>query len=147
MFTHLLVPTDGSPASDRAVACAAGLARSLGAQITLFHAEADALAALAGAASVGAVGGSPELQARLDEAARQGLDHAEALVRAAGVACQRRISTGSAPWQLIVQVAGEVGADLIVMAQQHRGTIERLLAGSQTGQVLRHTRGALLVVH
>ena len=36
MYTHLLVPTDGSPLSDHALDQALALARALGARVTLF---------------------------------------------------------------------------------------------------------------
>lgn len=41
MFKHLLVTTDGSKLSDKAVNAAIGLARDLGAKLTGFHATED----------------------------------------------------------------------------------------------------------
>jgi nucleotide-binding universal stress UspA family protein len=37
MFKHLLVPTDGSPVSERAITSAMQLAKKIGAQVTGFH--------------------------------------------------------------------------------------------------------------
>jgi nucleotide-binding universal stress UspA family protein len=37
MFKHLLVPTDGSPVSERAITSAMQLAKKIGAQVTSFH--------------------------------------------------------------------------------------------------------------
>ena len=40
-YSHLLVPTDGSELSDKAVQQAVALAHSLGARITFFHAQSN----------------------------------------------------------------------------------------------------------
>ena len=49
MFEHLLVPLDGSPGAEVAVAAAAGLARRRGAAVTLLHVlERDAPGAVHG---------------------------------------------------------------------------------------------------
>ena len=52
MYRHLLVPIDASDLSVEVVGNAVGLARSLGARITFFHAISDAASLLRGEAEV-----------------------------------------------------------------------------------------------
>ena len=56
-----------------------------------------------------------------------------------------RLVEGVYPAEGIVQVADEIGADLIVMASHGRRGLGRLLLGSQTSNVLAQTRIPVLV--
>lgn len=49
-------------------------------------------------------------------------------------------------WQDIVRRAGEIGADLIVIATHGKRGLERLLVGSTTERVLRHSHVPVLTV-
>ena len=44
MFTHILIPTDGSPLSNKAVKAGIKFAREIGARVTAYHALEDLLA-------------------------------------------------------------------------------------------------------
>lgn len=49
-------------------------------------------------------------------------------------------------WQDIVRRAGEMGADLILIATHGKSGLERLLVGSTTERVLRHSQVPVLTV-
>jgi len=84
--------------------------------------------------------GLPAAEARLAEA--------EALARAAGVACARLLVREPQPvYRAILQAAEDCGADLIVMGTHGMGLMERIFVGSQTQRVLAHTRIPVLTFH
>ena len=145
MFKRLLVPTDGSALSQAAVARAVSFAKEARARITLFYAEPEAPAIYDG---VGAISDSHVARAiheRLDEAAKEILDEAEAVARGAGIECQRVVLVGDKPYELIIQAAEANGCDLIFMASHGRRGVNALLMGSETNKVLTHSKIPVLV--
>lgn len=51
------------------------------------------------------------------------------------------------PWRGILQVAGDINADLIVMGRRGQGRVEATLLGSATRYVLAHSKVDVLVTH
>ena len=145
MFKHLLVPTDGSPLSQDAVARAVSFAREAGARITFFYAEPEAPAAYLGLGAISNPHLSQALHERLDSAAREILNAARQVAQAAGVDCQLLALVGDRPYELIVQAAESSGCDLIFMASHGRRGVTALLLGSETQQVLTHSKIPVLV--
>lgn len=145
MFKHLLVPTDGSELSLRNVARAASYAKETGAQITLFYAEPEAPSAYVGLGAIANPHLTQEVHQRLDEAAHEVLDAAEAVVREAGAPCQRVVLVGNRPYELIIAAAEAQGCDLIFMASHGRSGVRALLLGSETQKVLAHSKIPVLV--
>lgn len=145
MFKHILVPTDGSELSLGNVARAAAYAKETGARITLFYAQPEAPAAYAGLGAMSSPHLTQELHTRLDEAAQEILDAADAVVREAGTACQRVVLVGSKPYELIIAAADQQGCDLIFMASHGRSGVSALLLGSETQKVLAHSKIPVLV--
>ncbi len=134
MYRHLLLPMDGSASSESSARCGAQLARQLNARITALHVQSPARSR--------ADGTPPH-----DEAASHGmLDYARRVAQAAGVQCDVVCERGEHPYQVIVDSAQRLGCDLIVMASHRRGTLEALLFGSQTQQVLARCGLPVLVV-
>lgn len=136
MFKHLLMPTDGSDASARALAKGAELARSLGAAVTLVSAvepNAYRFEDLAG-------------QQAARDAAQFWLNAASAIVRPFGIEAQQRIEHERNVCQSILKAAQDCGADVIVMGTHGAGALERLLVGSQTQKVLAQTHIPVLVL-
>jgi len=146
MYTHILVPHDGSSASDRALAHAAGLANCSAARVSVLHAILD----FAGDSNLAV----PELAEAAHEAYRQrAIAEAEGvLARAAELAreLRSRVSThylfASEPWRAVIEEAERLGCDLIVMASHGRRGLHALLLGSETLKVLTHCRVPVLVV-
>lgn len=134
MYKHLLLPMDDTPSSESAARSGAHLAKQLNAKITVLHVKAPARSRVEGAPA-------------RSEAASQGmLDYARRVAQAAGVECAVVCEHGDRPYRIIVDCAQRLGCDLIVMASHRRGTLEALLFGSQTQNVLARCGLPVLVV-
>src|SRR6478735_3836870 len=143
MYRHLLVPLDDSPLAVDIVHQAVTFARTLGAKVTFFHAQADY-----GASSVGAlerVISPATFNEHMAGEARAILAKAEVVARAAGVPHDSAIMTSDRPHDAILHAAEARGCDLIFIASHgHRG-IKGLMLGSQTQKVLQQTTIPVLV--
>ena len=143
MYRHLLVPLDDSPLAGEIVHEAVRLASALGAKVTFFHATSDY-----GASSLGA------LERVLTPAAFNGqmvaeapafLAEAEAVARAADVACESAVMMSDRPHEAILAAAHTRGCDLIFIASHGRRGLKGLMLGSQTHSVLLNTTIPVLV--
>lgn len=145
-YRHLLVPTDGSELSDKAVQQAVELSQSLGARLTFFHVQINFPISLVGVGELV----DPHTVDALVRAARdntqQILREATAVATAAGVACDQDTVVNALPYAAIVDAADRHGADLIVMASHGRRGLEGVLVGSETHRVLTHSSCPVLVV-
>lgn len=143
MYSHLLVPTDGTALSAANVRSAVDLAAAFGARITFLHAVADFAATSDGAVLHTIDPALFEQQALGDTYVV--LAKAVASARAAGVPSSALSCTSSRPAEAIVQAATQQACDLIVMASRGTRGIENWWSGSQTERVLRKAPTALLV--
>jgi nucleotide-binding universal stress UspA family protein len=143
MYQHILVPTDGSDISQKAVAHAIALARSIGARLhTVSVSDPFPYAAVSEIQSV-----SP--QEYLDAQERIAQARIADVVQAAsagGVACEGHVVEADHPWEAIIDQARQYGCDLIVMASHGRRGVSALLLGSETQKVLTHTTIPVLIV-
>lgn len=147
MYKHILIPTDGSALSDKAVEAAIKLAKLLGARITAFHAmEPYPLQGAYAAEASGVAELQPEIFAeRSEEYAKRVLDAVARTAAAANVQCQTKYATSRSASQAIIQEAAQAGCDLIVMASHGRRGLEGFLLGSETQKVLTHSSIPVLV--
>ena len=147
MYKHILVPTDGSALSDKAVAAAIALAQLLGARVTAFHAmEPFPLQGAYAAEASGVAELQPEIFAeRSEEYAKRVLDAVASAAAAAKVQCATEYTTSRSVSQAIVEKAGKENCDLIVMASHGRRGLEGFLLGSETQKVLTHSSIPVLV--
>lgn len=134
MFKHLLLPTDGSDLSLRAVDIGIALAASLDAKVFAFHVVSPfpALSYI-----VDTIQANQEFY--LQEAIKQAeiyLQEVHKRASAAGVPCKSDQVTDNRPYSAIVAAATKQGCDLIVMASHGWSGINRLLLGSETQKVL-----------
>jgi nucleotide-binding universal stress UspA family protein len=143
MFKRILVPTDGSELSGRAVATAIALAKTVGAEIfTLCVKEPFPYGAVA------EMQPTPP-QEFFDAQERTATRHVRAVVDAcdgAGIVCHAQTVEGLQPWEAIVAHAGEQHCDLLVMGSHGRSGLASLFLGSETHDVLKHTTVPVLVV-
>jgi nucleotide-binding universal stress UspA family protein len=144
MFHHILLPTDGSEPASRALSLGAELAARLGARVTVMTALEHFPAGIMGSAFRPAQEAelAPGLQAAMDR-----LDQAVALVRQAGLDCQRLLLRDRPVYQAILDAAQAQEVDLIVMGTHGLGLVDRLFVGSQTQRVLARTRIPVLTLH
>ena len=147
MYKHILLPTDGSALSDKAVDAAIKLAKLLGARITAFHAvEPYPLQGAYAAEASGVAELQPEIFAeRSEEYAKRVLAAVASAAATAGVQCTTAYATAGSASQSIVDKANKENCDLIVMASHGRRGLEGFLLGSETQKVLTHSSIPVLV--
>ena len=147
MYKHILVPTDGSALSDKAVGAAIRLAKLTGARITAFHAvEPYPLQGAYAAEASGVAELQPEKFAeRSEQYAKRVLAAVASAANAANVACATAYATSRSAAEAIVDKARKEECDIIVMASHGRRGLEGFLLGSETQKVLTHTSIPVLV--
>jgi nucleotide-binding universal stress UspA family protein len=145
MYSHILVPTDGSPLSRAAVADAVALARALGARVTgLFAAPAPTPIVFRNRLPAGYA--SPrENEKLIAKAAAAHLAVIQKAADAAGVPCTCVSVKSDFPAEAILAEAKRRKCDLIVMASHGRRGLKGLLLGSETQKVLSGARVPVLV--
>jgi nucleotide-binding universal stress UspA family protein len=143
MYKRILIPTDGSSITGKAIEAAIGLARPLGAQI-----EALCVIEAYPYGFVSEIEPMPPADYRATQqrvADRHLLEVAQAC-EAAGLACSVHTVEAAHPYEAIIGHAVQRGCDLIVMASHGRRGVRALLLGSETQKVLTHTAVPVLVV-
>ncbi len=145
MFKHILVPTDGSRLSNRAVVAAAKLARASGGKLTLFHVIAEYKTPYYPDGYVYDFGTKSEYVKETGEGAAKLIGKARALVdKKVRVIALHGYS--DSPASAILAAARRQKADVIVMASHCRRGIEKLLLGSETQKVVTLSKLPVLVV-
>jgi len=145
MYSHLLVPIDGTDLSTVVVGNAVELAYSLGARITFFHAQANYNASFFGDAELVRVTSSDDFAYSFQGRARELLAKAESAARAKGVACNSVSNVCNKTYQAIIDAAKEAQCDLIFMASHGRNSHLGMMLGSQTLKVLMNSDIPVLV--
>ncbi|MEO8159431.1 MAG: universal stress protein [Betaproteobacteria bacterium] len=146
MYRHLLAATDGSELSNLAVDHAIGLARSLGARLTLLHVAGQYPPPMLVDGTVFPTMPDDEHAAAAARQSQSILAPCVGRAEVAGVACDSIHQIDSAAWHAIMATAASAGCDVIVMGSHGRGGLASLLMGSQTQKVLHHTNLPVLVV-
>ncbi len=145
MYKHILIPTDGSPASLRAAKAGVELARATGARVTAFFAAPTPTPVVYdGLLPVGYM--TPDQHAEvIARAASKYLGAVADLAKAAGVRCESIHVTSDFPAEAIVDSAKQRKCDLIFMASHGRRGLAGLLLGSETQKVLTHSKIPVVV--
>ena len=145
MFKHILVPTDGSELSQKAIRSAAILARENGARLTVFHARPELRVPFYDEYIRIDNDMWKECERLSNEEARRYLDDAVRIGRQEGVEATPLAKDCDLTHQGIIDVATANDCDLIFMASHgHRG-LSALLLGSETNKVLTHSKIPVLV--
>jgi nucleotide-binding universal stress UspA family protein len=136
MFKHILIPTDGSPLSQKAVLQGVALAKSVGAKVTALFAAPPATPIIyRNNLPVGY--STPEEHERIIRAtAAENLEFVEHAAKTAGVPCEAVEITSDYPEDDILKVAKARQCDLIVMATHGHSGLRGVLIGSVTQRVL-----------
>ncbi len=143
MFSRILVPTDGSEITAKAVSTAIGLARAVGASICVVSVkEPFPYSSLSEAQPAP----SQEFFDYQQQLASQRVEAVREACRAAGVACEAYTVEALHAWEAIIEQAEKSGCDLVVMASHGRRGMSALLLGSETQKVLTHSTLPVLVV-
>jgi nucleotide-binding universal stress UspA family protein len=140
LYDRILVPTDGSVASRRAIEHAVDLAAAHGATLhAVYVVNAGSYASLPTETSWEGV------SEMLREEGEAALDDVTEAADGHGVTVERVLLEGS-PAREIVRYAEGDDIDLVVMGTHGRGGIDRLLLGSVTERVVRASRVPVLTV-
>jgi len=143
MYKRILVPTDGSELTAKAVQTAIQLAKLAGAELlTIGVKEPFPYSAISEMQPV-------PPQEFFDAQERMASAHVKTVAEAAaavGVKCQGHTVEALHPWEAIIEHAREKQCDLIVMASHGRRGVAALLLGSETQKVLTHSALPVLVV-
>ena len=146
MFKHILVSTDGSKLSAKAIRAAARLAQATGAKLTGAYVIAPFVPPAYGEGVVYIPGLSPKRYKEATEReARRALAAVEIEARTAGAEYGSTTLTANNPWEGIIRAAKAKKCDLIVMASHGRRGLAGLLLGSETTKVLTHSKIPVLV--
>jgi len=145
MYDRILVPIDGSPTSDRALAEAAGLARLCSATLRLIHVM-DPLTHITGYERPDIY--VREIEPAIRKAAQELLAKARDSVADARVRVETALidSHGERVSDLIIDQAKAWPADLVVIGTHGRRGVDRVLMGSDAEQVARRSPVPVLLV-
>ncbi len=143
MYSHILIPTDGSELAGKAVVHGVELAAKIGAKVTILTVTLPFRILSAEAAMIEDT--PADYSARSAELAQRVLDAAEAVAKTAGVPVDTMQIEEDRPYQAIIDAAGSTGADLIVMSSHGRRGFSALILGSETAKVLTHCKIPVLV--
>ncbi len=131
MFSRILVPTDGSALSDKAVAAAVDFAKFSGAKVIgLSVAQPH----LYGPMSESAVTVASEQNALV--LAQSYVDKIAGIATSLGVPCEITVSKSFSPAEEIINAAKKFNCDVIFMASHGRTGLSKLMIGSETQKVL-----------
>jgi len=146
MYKHILVATDGSKLSAKAVKTAAQLARVCEAKLAgLYVIPRYTPPVYSEGAMLDVAVSSRRYQELTERAAKKALALVEIESQTAGVSSSTGFVTGDQPWQAIIRAARAKRCDAIVMASHGRRGLAGLLLGSETAKVLTHSKIPVLV--
>jgi len=146
MYQRILVATDGSTLSKKAVASAIQLAATCAAELV----AVKVVPRYPQAYFEGSIPLSAQEVGRIEkewtDAAQANLDAVAKAAKAKGVSTKTVTVKSDVVSDAIIAAAKKQKADLIVMASHGRKGIKRLLLGSETQQVLTHAHIPVLVL-
>jgi nucleotide-binding universal stress UspA family protein len=146
MYKRILVTTDGSSLSRKAVKNAIDLAASVGAELVALHVVPRYPVSYF-------EGGVTLPHAEVSRVEKQWADQGQAMVdavkaqaEAAGVKSRGAIARSDLVAESVIAAAKKHKCDLVVMASHGRKGLKRLLLGSETQHVLTHSSVPVLVL-
>lgn len=143
MFTHMLLPTDGSELSERAIAKGILLAKESNAKVTGISVAPEFHVLTFNTTML-----EDTKEQFLADSRAQATKNLATLQKAAaevGVPCDAVVEVSDNPYEAIIHTAESKGCDLILMASHGRRGAKSLLLGSETVKVLTHSRIPVLV--
>lgn len=145
MFKNILIPTDGSVLSRKAIKAGIKLAQALGAKVTGYYGMPTMLPSVFGD------GDLPDkaIADKLDRLARTtGEKYLEEIAKAAtaaGVVYSGLVTKPPSTHEGIIDAAKKKRCDAIFIASRGRSELKKLLLGSVTQKVLSHAKVPVIV--
>lgn len=146
MYKKILVATDGSKLSRKAVEAASELAADFGAVLTIVRVVPHFQKTFFDGSSVLSIQEMTAIEKELEDKAQASLDQLLKTTVARHISVNTVVTKSSNVSDALLKVAKKAKADLIVMASHGRGGIKRVLLGSETLQVLTHSEIPVLVI-
>jgi len=146
MYKRILVATDGSTLSKKAVTSAIGLAASCGAELIALKVVPRYPQAYFEGSIPLSVQDVTRVEKQWTDTAQAAVDAVVKSAKSKNVAAKGITAKSDVVSDAIIAAAKKQNADLIVMASHGRKGIKRLLLGSETQQVLTHSHIPVLVL-
>ena len=140
-ITHIVVATDFSECSQRALDLALEVASKFDSKLTLVHSWEAPPYSIAGGIFV-----AVDIATPIEHAAVAALAKATAELQLRMPSATSLIRSGS-PWEEVIAAATSVHADLIVLGTHGRRGLNRALLGSVAEKVVRMARIPVLTAH
>ncbi|MBK5205043.1 MAG: universal stress protein [Polaromonas sp.] len=144
MFKRLLLPTDGSQASEAAIQKSIQFAGEIQAKVTGVHVVPE-FHVLLSYQPVMLEPAKEQFDKDNQAQAVKFLAVIESAAKEAGVACDTAYVLSDHPHEAILKMAADKGCDLIAMASHGRKGVRGFLLGSETQKVLAHSQVPVLV--
>ena len=146
MFTRIMLATDGSKLSQKAVKIAIDLASKFNAELVAVKVIPRYVQTYFEGSFTVADIDVKSIEAQWAAGAQQVLDKIATSAAAKGVSVKTSVIKSDDISEGLVKAANKMKVDLIVMASHGRKGIKRLLLGSETQNVLTHSEVPVLVL-
>ena len=146
MFKNILIPTDGSPQSQKAATQGVALAKTVGAKVTGFFAAPPATPVVYRNSLPVGFRQPAEHAQMIKRTADKHLEVIERAAKKAGVPFDGVQATNDYPADAILDVAKKKKCDLIVMATHSEGGLRGVFIGSVTQKVLNQSKVPVMVI-
>ena len=144
LYQHILVPVDDSPVAYGAAEHARAFAAAIGAKVTFMSVVAvDPFYGIDFYVVAPAI---TDYFMQAEKNAQLRLEDLKQTLTQDGVEVDCKIVHGKTPAEGILQVADEVGADLIMMGSHKRDGLEKLMLGSVAQHVLNQAMIPVLII-
>jgi nucleotide-binding universal stress UspA family protein len=147
MFKTILVPTDGSALSEKAVSTAVQFASENGSEVVaLSVAQPYVYSVFEDGASIVIPAEADAFDQRVHALAMQYVDKVKTAASEREVRCKTVVAQSHLPHEEIIKAAEQFRCDVIFMASHGRKALGSLLIGSETQKVLAHSTVPVLVL-
>jgi nucleotide-binding universal stress UspA family protein len=143
MYKHILLPTDGSELSKKAIEHGIALAKSVRARVTALVVSTPFHALVVDPSIF--PNSLDEYRRLVAEHTARYLDGVRQVAMGSGVECDLVQIEHDQPYEAIIDTAKKSGCDLIVMASHGLRGVSAIVLGSETLKVLTHTAIPVLV--
>lgn len=144
MYKHILIATDGSALSEKAIHHGLAITKALGAEATIVTATEPWDAVIVG--EVAMVLPPEKYEETATANAAKILSAAKVIADKASMAVHTLHIHDRHPAEGIVEAADLRGCDLIVMASHGRRGLSRLILGSEANEVVTHSKVPVLII-
>ncbi len=146
MYNKILICNDGSSLSKRAVTHALQLAKLMDAEVLILKVIPRVIESHFDGAMALRATEIARIEKSWAKAAHEVVDQDQVKAQKMGLKAQAMVAKSDIIYKAIIEVATKKKADLIVMASHGRQGIQKLILGSETQNVLTHSKIPVLVL-